>query len=105
VKASAVIAARVASIIERDAQPHIYKRLKGQGNYRYFKQAADPKWQMLYPSASSSCMSFGGNDSLGLTPASTFGFGKTSSNNGYVWNLWHKYECCHKEGSFLFAIP
>jgi len=102
VKASAVIAARVASIIEQSAQPHLYKKLSGKGNKKYFKVAKDPRWQMLYPVASSGCTTFGQNDSLGLT---SYGDGKTSGNNGYVWNLWHKYECCQKKGAFLFAVP
>ena len=102
VKASAVVASRVANIIEQAAQPHIYKRLTGQGSYHYFKVAQDPKWQMLYPVESNSCVTFGENDSLGLT---SYGDNKTSDNNSYAWNLWHKYECCKNEGAYLFSIP
>ena len=102
VKASAVIASRVNSIITQAAQPHIYHRLSGQGSYKYFKTATNPKWQMLYPSAMGSCINFGKNDSLS---ASSFGDGKITSNNGYVWNLWHTWECCHKHGSYLFSVP
>jgi integrating conjugative element protein (TIGR03756 family) len=102
VKASAVIAARVANIIEQAGQPHIYKKLSGQGSKVYFQVAQDPRWQMLYPVPSNGCITFGSNDSLTLT---SFGDGKTSGNNGYVWNLWHRYECCQIEGAFLFAVP
>ena len=48
-------------------------------------------------------MTFGANDSLGV---GSWGDYKTSSNNGYVWNLWHRYECCSKAAPiFLFAVP
>ena len=30
---------------------------------------------------------------------------KTSSTNGYIWNLWTRYECCRSRGAFLFSIP
>ncbi|RZS35406.1 TraU family protein [Corticibacter populi] len=104
VKASAVLAERVNSIISRSNQPHIYARLKvnGGSGYRYFKQGTDPKWQMLYPVADRSCATFGGNDSLSL---SSWGDGRTSTEDGYSWNLWRKYECCRRRGSYLYSIP
>jgi integrating conjugative element protein (TIGR03756 family) len=105
VKASAVIAARVASIIDRPAQPHIYKKLyaKGGSRYIYFKQVANPKFQAVFPVASTDCITFGSNDSLSL---GSYGDYKTSGNNGFIWNLWHTYECCaRRPGIFLFAVP
>lgn len=103
-KASAVMANRVGSIVRRGAQPHIYKKLYAKGgNYRYFAQMADPKWQAVHPIPEPGCMTFGASDSLGV---GSWGDYKTSSNNGYVWNLWHRYECCSKAAPiFLFAVP
>lgn len=101
VKASAVYAERVKSIITKSAQPHIYKRLTPGGGYRYFGQFQDTRWQMLYP-RSSGCMTFGTNDSLSLT---SFGDGRTSSHDGYTWNMWNKYDCCQQRGRYLFSVP
>ena len=56
---------------------------------------------MLYP-VNTGCMSFGTNDSLSLT---SFGDGRTSSHDGYVWNMWNRYDCCQRRGSYLFSIP
>jgi integrating conjugative element protein (TIGR03756 family) len=104
-KASAVYAHRVGSIITRGAQPHIYKKLspKGTGGFRYFATMADPKWQAVHPLPEPGCITFGSNDSLG---AGSWGDYKASSNHGYVWNLWLRYECCKKAAEiFLFAVP
>nr|WP_286197751.1 TraU family protein [Variovorax boronicumulans] len=103
-KASAVMAHRVGSVIRRGAQPHIYKKLYAKGGgFRYFAQVADPKWQAVHPVPEPGCMTFGANDSLGV---GSWGDYQTSGNNGYVWNLWHRYECCSKAAPiFLFAVP
>lgn len=101
VKASAVYAERVRSVITKSAQPHIYKRLTPGGGFRYFSQFSGVRWQMLYP-VNTGCMSFGTNDSLSLT---SFGDGRTSSHDGYVWNMWNRYDCCQRRGSYLFSIP
>lgn len=101
VKASAVYAERVASIITRSAQPHIYTPLSPGGGFKYFSQFSGRRWQMLSPS-STSCIEFGDNDSLSLA---SFGDFKTSSTDGYVWNLWHNYDCCQRRGIYLFTVP
>lgn len=103
-KASAVMAHRVGSIIRRGAQPHIYKKLYAKGGgFRYFAQMADPMWQAVHPIPEPGCMTFGANDSLGV---GSWGDYKTSGNYGYVWNLWHRYECCSRAAEiFLFAVP
>ena len=106
VKASAVLAARVASIIRQPAQPHIYKKLsvKAESKYVYFKRGVDPMWQAVYPVPDSKCITFGENDSLSLI--GSYGDYKTSSTDGYIWNLWQRYECCdRKTPIFLFAVP
>lgn len=102
VKASAVLAERVASIIYKEAQPHIYSRVQPSGGYRYFNYGEKRKWQMLYPQAWSGCQQFGQNDSLSLT---SFGDGATSSDDGYAWNLWQKYTCCRRRGVYLYSVP
>lgn len=104
VKSSAVLATRVASIIRQEAQPHIYRRLSvNERRYVYSRRGTDPRWQAVYPVPSSQCITFGANDSL---LAGSYGDNKTSSDDGYVWNLWLRYECCERKSSiFLFAIP
>lgn len=101
VKASAVLAERVASIITQKAQPHVYTPLRPGSGYKYFEQFSDRQWQMLSPSKTG-CIDFGTNDTLSLT---SFGDFKTDSADGYVWNMWNKYDCCQSRGSFLFSIP
>ena len=112
VKGPAVIAQRVGDIITRHSQPHIYTALivTGEANgYRYFHEPAvhenDPDnttWQRLYPNPESSCSAFGANDSLSVTSWSD---GNTSPEEGYVWNMWRRYECCSKVGQvFLGSV-
>lgn len=103
VKASAVLAERAASIVKRPAQPHIYRRLTSNNNGQLvFESQGEPNWQMVYPKESG-CMQFGQNDAVSV---SSFGDGQTSSEAGYIWNLWHRYDCCSRAGMwFLFTIP
>ncbi|MCR6480995.1 TraU family protein [Variovorax sp. ZS18.2.2] len=105
VKSSAVLTARVSSIIRQAAQPHIYKKLsaKGESNYVYFKRGVEPRWQAVHPVPSPACITFGQNDSISL---GSYGDYKTSGAEGYIWNLWNKYECCERKTPiFLFAVP
>lgn len=104
VKASAVLAERMASIVGKSAQPHIYKKIEAanQGGFVYFETGQTHKWQALYPMASSGCVTFGANDSLSL---SSWGDGQTSQEDGYAWNLWRRYSCCQRKGVFLFSVP
>lgn len=101
VKASAVYAERVASIIKQKAQPHIYTPLTPGPGFKYFDTLKDTRWQMLSPS-STGCITFGENDSLLPT---AFGDFKTSDTEGYAWNMWNRYDCCQIRGAFLFSIP
>ncbi|MFN3493637.1 MAG: TraU family protein [Hydrogenophaga sp.] len=104
VKASAVYASRVASIIRQRAQPHIYSHLRPRGTmaHVWFAQVADPRWSMVHPFPSG-CVRFGSNDSLSLV---SYGDGRTTSNHSHIWNLWHRYECCRRRTEiFLFAVP
>lgn len=101
-KSSAVLSARVHSIVSQPAQAHIYKKLQTPGGYKYFARFADPRWQPIHPVPENRCVQFGTNDSLG--PLSWRDF-KTASTDGYIWNLWTRYECCKSRGKFLFSIP
>lgn len=104
VKASAVFAKRVSTIILNPAQPHIYSRLRGKSprSYVWFAQVADPKFSMVYPFPSG-CTTFGENDSVSLV---SYGDGRTTPTNGHVWNMWTRYECCKRKTEiFLFAVP
>ncbi len=109
VKASAVHAQRVASIVSRTAQPHIYSPLVEQGGFRYFSvgpinpnDGGQSAWQRLYPNAQTSCSAFGTNDSMGLV---SWGDGNTSASESYSWNLWRRLECCQSMGQvFLGSI-
>lgn len=103
VKASAVVAERVASIIRRHAQPHIYAPLHPAGKVKYFETQGERKWSMLFPVKSSGCMKFGENDSLWIK---SFGDKQTSATHGYVWSLWQRYECCGRAGqTYLYSVP
>lgn len=102
VKASAVLAERVASIIYKSSQPHVYTRVKPASGYRYFREGEVRKWQMLSPLASSTCVDFGSNDSLSLT---SWGDWETDSSDGYAWNLWQHYTCCRQRGLYLYSVP
>lgn len=101
VKNSAVLASRVADIITKSAQPHIYKPLAHGSGFKYFGTDGDVKWQRLYPNSTSSCGKFGANDSLSLT---SYGDGNTSAGEGYAWNMWLRVECCQDRGSYLGSI-
>lgn len=108
IKASAVIAQRVANIISQSGQPHIYTALQKKSGYRYFNPMTvkpnDPqnsRWQRLYPNAERSCQVFGANDSV--SPIS-WGDGNSTAEEGYSWNLWRRLECCKVEGVFIGSV-
>lgn len=108
VKGSAVLAQRVASIISRNAQPHLYSPLKTKSGFRYFhvgginpNDASNSRWQRLYPNPSRSCSAFGANDTLDLQ---SWGDGNGSAEESYSWNLWRRIECCRRRGSFLGSV-
>tara|TARA_R110001606_G_C15404703_1_gene654255 strand:+ start:45315 stop:46322 length:1008 start_codon:yes stop_codon:yes gene_type:complete len=112
-KAAAVIAQRVADIVTRGGQPHVYSALKGGDGIQDGMKVWPPaglkendektgKWQMLAPLPSSSCEVFGTND---LVSASGWGGGKLATTGNYAWTLWRPYKCCKKEGQlFLYSI-
>ncbi|WP_410681351.1 TIGR03756 family integrating conjugative element protein [Avibacterium paragallinarum] len=100
-KASAVIAQRVADIVTRTGQLHIYQpaaRTGGAGTW-YPKpvkegNANNHKWQQLSPEMQQSCSAFPD------TPPTML-----SEKGNYAWALWRPYKCCKRRGqTFLYSI-
>ncbi|HDX0990415.1 TPA: TIGR03756 family integrating conjugative element protein [Pasteurella multocida] len=105
-KASAVIAQRVADIVSRMAQPHIYSPAAKRGGAGEWLpgpveegNARTHKWQMLYPKMERSCSVFPHG-----TPIDTHSE-KMSTTGDYAWALWRPYSCCKRRGqTFLYSI-
>ncbi|WP_367165974.1 TIGR03756 family integrating conjugative element protein [Kosakonia cowanii] len=99
-KASALVAQRVADIITRSGQPHVYQVLKGSRKAGYWPPGevkentgtANHKWQRLAPILSASCAVFPD----GAHPIAQDG------NEAYA--LWQPYSCCKRRGqTFLYS--
>ena len=107
-KAGAVAAQRVADIVTRRSQPHVYRPMLGDpGNGQWppgevVEGDADThKWQLLAPRvnrcsvfAESASPLAGTVDPLGLN---------VSASGAYAWNLWRPYECCERRGQRLVS--
>ncbi|WP_228777484.1 TIGR03756 family integrating conjugative element protein [Lonepinella koalarum] len=105
-KASAVIAHRVADIVSRTGQVHIYQSVAksgGQGNW-YPKPVKEGnsnnhKWQMLSPKMSQSCAIFPNGGATDIYSS------QLSQQGNYAWALWRPYSCCKRRGqTFLYSI-
>ncbi|MDO4626783.1 MAG: TIGR03756 family integrating conjugative element protein [Pasteurellaceae bacterium] len=100
-KASAVIAQRVADIVSRNGQLHIYQsaaRTGGAGTWYPAPvkegNAKNHKWQQLFPEMKQSCSAFPD------TPPAIL-----SEKGNYAWALWRPYKCCKRRGqTFLYSI-
>ena len=98
-KASAIVAQRVADIITRTGQPHVYQVLKGSHSAGYWPPGevtentgtANHKWQRLYPHMTSSCAVFPDG---GRTAA---------SDNNEAFALWQPYSCCKRRGQTFLS--
>ncbi|EIM8776646.1 TIGR03756 family integrating conjugative element protein [Salmonella enterica] len=99
-KAGAVIAQRVADIITRSGQIHVYQPLVGHRSPGYWPP--DPvtentgtknhKWQCLSPALSQSCAVFPDTG------------GHVAEDGNYAWALWQPYSCCKRRGqTFLYS--
>lgn len=105
-KASAVIAQRVADIVSRMAQPHIYFPAAKSGGAGEWPpgpveegNARTHKWQMLYPQMEESCSVFPHGSSNDTHSA------KVSEKGNYAWALWRPYSGCKRRGqTFLYSI-
>jgi integrating conjugative element protein (TIGR03756 family) len=116
-KSAAVVAQRVADIVTRTKQPHVYLSLnEGDDDSNQHvngetmvwspgpiteNDATNGWWQMNVPVAEQSCEVFGSND---LVSATGWGGGKVARSGSYAFTLWRPYQCCSIEGIFLFSI-
>ncbi|QJT79284.1 TIGR03756 family integrating conjugative element protein [Kosakonia sp. MUSA4] len=98
-KAAAVIAQRVADLVTRAGQPHIYSPLTASSHDGYWPpspvkegDSSNHLWQMLTPQKSSSCAVFP-DDSATNTYAD-----KLAADGAYAWTLWRPYKCCPRRG-------
>jgi integrating conjugative element protein (TIGR03756 family) len=93
-KASAVVAQRVADIITRTGQPHVYQVLKGTRRDGYWPPGEvtentgtkNHKWQRLAPQMTQSCAIF------------PDGSHAAASDNNEAFALWRPYSCCKRMG-------
>ncbi len=93
-KAGALVAQRVADIITRSGQPHVYRPLMGQRSEGYWPPGAvkentgtrNHKWQRLAPQLSTSCAVFPDGDHA---PA---------ADGNAAFALWQPYSCCQRRG-------
>ncbi|WP_440209997.1 TIGR03756 family integrating conjugative element protein [Actinobacillus pleuropneumoniae] len=98
-KASAVVAQRIADIVSRDGQLHVYipATKKNEAGKWYPKAVKEGeikthKWQMLSPKTENSCAIFP-DDNV----TDTYGH-KLSNTENYSWALWRPYSCCKRRG-------
>lgn len=98
-KAGAVIAQRVADLVTRSGQPHIYRPLTATARDGYWPpgpvQEGDSdnhQWQMLVPKPSRACAIFPDGD------ASDTYADRLAGDGAYVWTLWRPYSCCPRRG-------
>ncbi|ENI8091251.1 TIGR03756 family integrating conjugative element protein [Salmonella enterica] len=98
-KAGAIVAQRVADVITRTNQIHVYKPLTGHPSAGYWPPepvkentgTRNHKWQQLSPTLSMSCSVFPDT-------------GKNAENGNYAWTLWQPYSCCKRRGqTFLYS--
>jgi len=92
-KASGVVAQRVADIITRSGEPHVYQALTGQRRDGYWppppvteNDASTHTWQRLSPRLSQSCAIF---------PDGGY---PTSVDGNEAYALWQPYSCCKRRG-------
>jgi integrating conjugative element protein (TIGR03756 family) len=92
-KASAVVAQRVADIITRSGEPHVYQPLVGTRRDGYWppspvleNDASTHTWQRLSPHLSQSCAIF---------PDGSY---PTAADGNEAYALWQPYSCCQRRG-------
>lgn len=99
-KSAAVVAQRVADVITRNGQLHVYQPLVGQPSPGYWPPAPvkentgsqNHKWQRLSPQLTTTCAVF---PDTGAT---------VSQDGNYAWALWQPYSCCKRRGqTFLYS--
>lgn len=96
-KSAAVIAQRVADIITRHGQLHVYQPLVGQSSPGYWPPgpvrentgSQNHKWQRLEPQLSTTCAIF---------PEAN---APIAQDGNYAWALWQPYSCCKRRGQIF----
>ncbi|MCY3810254.1 MAG: TIGR03756 family integrating conjugative element protein [Gammaproteobacteria bacterium] len=107
-KAGAVAAQRVADIVTRRNQPHVYRPLLGGSGGGQWPPGAvvegdadTHRWQMLAP-RTGSCAVFAASASPPVGTVDPLG-ANVSSSGAYAWNLWRPYRCCRRRGQWLVS--
>ena len=107
-KAGAVAAQRVADIVTRRNQPHVYRPLLGDSGGGQWPPGAvvegdadTHKWQLLAP-RTGSCSVFAGSAAPLAGTVDPLGR-NVSASGAYAWNLWRPYACCKRRGQWLIT--
>ena len=107
-KAGAVAAQRVADIVTRRNQPHVYRPLLGGSGGGQWPpgavvegDAGTHRWQLLAP-RTGSCSVFAASASSLVGTVDPLGR-NVSASGAYAWNLWRPYRCCARRGQWLIA--
>ena len=107
-KAGAVAAQRVADIVTRRNQPHVYRPLLGGAGAGQWPPGAvvegdadTHRWQLLAP-RTRSCAVFAGSAAPLVGAVDPLG-PNVSASGAYAWNLWRPYRCCERRGQWLIA--
>ncbi|HBC9089497.1 TPA: TIGR03756 family integrating conjugative element protein [Citrobacter koseri] len=98
-KSAAVVVQRVADVITRSGQLHVYNPLMGQKSPGYWPPepvkentgTKNHKWQRLSPQLSQSCAVFPDAD------------GRIAQDGNYAWALWQPYSCCKRRGQTFLS--
>ncbi|HCC5977219.1 TPA: TIGR03756 family integrating conjugative element protein [Citrobacter koseri] len=98
-KSAAVVVQRVADVITRSGQLHVYNPLMGQKSPGYWPPESvkentgtkNHKWQRLSPQLSQSCAVFPDAD------------GRIARDGNYAWALWQPYSCCKRRGQTFLS--
>ena len=107
-KAGAVAAQRVADIVTRRNQPHVYRPLLGGSGGGQWPpgavvegDAGTHRWQMLAP-RTGTCSVFAGSAAPPVGTVDPLG-PNVAASGAYAWNLWRPYRCCKRRGQWLIA--
>lgn len=98
-KAAGVIAQRVADLVTRSGQPHVYTPLVAQSRAGYWPPSpvlendrTNHQWQMLAPTKEKQCGLFPDRD---ITATYS---DRLAVDGAYAWTLWRPYQCCPRRG-------
>ncbi|EDU1414790.1 TIGR03756 family integrating conjugative element protein [Salmonella enterica subsp. enterica] len=98
-KSAAVVVQRVADVITRSGQLHVYNPLTGQKSPGYWPPepvkentgTKNHKWQRLSPQLSQTCAVFPDTN------------GQIAQDGNYAWALWQPYSCCKRRGQTFLS--